>query len=106
MRTITKPNTNYRTSQKIDTALSFFRKWVNEQQDDRFLVTLHTDKYGEFHLYDREDDNADYGLALYEHKGDVFFVPGFADSTWSGTSLKGQDYIISAATGKPVIEVI
>jgi hypothetical protein len=104
MKTITKPNTNYRNSLKINEAIAFFRTLINEQQEDRFLVTLHTNQYGEFHLYDGEDEdgNADYGLSVYEHKGDIFFVPGFADETWSGVSLKGQDYTISAEM-KPII---
>ena len=106
MKTITKPNTNYRNSRKMNEALSFFSRYLEvDTRPDRFLITMYTDNHGDFYLYDGDDNNANYGLALYEEKGDVFFVPGFADETWSGVSLYGQDYILNAEM-MPVIEEV
>ena len=109
MKKLTKVNTNYANSLKINEALGFFRNQLmlnngdTNYDDRRWHFTLYTDKYGRFGCIDTQDNDANYGVELYEHNGDIFFVPGFADETWMGTSLKGQSYEVNEMTGKPVI---
>jgi hypothetical protein len=102
MKKLTKANTNYARNIKINEAVAKFLKSLNAFEPRRWAVTLYTDNYGDLGLIDSED-GSNYGVKVYESNGDTFIVPGFADETWNGTSLKGQDYSIDALTEKPVL---